>query len=304
MSQAPATPKGRRRALLTLAALLGPRAVMDRPGLAASERAALRLRAARPATPPERPETVFLIPLVGRAQVGDWDAVTGRLARTVASFRRQDGAWRALVCGQDRPDLGPDIGSDPRLRFLPFERRVDGNDKWEKLADLCAALPGLGVPQGYAMPFDADDLLRPGTVAEMAARRAPGGYLARTGFVRDVSTGTVALAGPPGVAAPLRKPFWKLCGSCAAFAFDFRADTFDAEFLAAATAHEHRMFPYLSRLAGRPLAPLSRPSVLYELNHGENFGARRGRVGFKTRFVERFALRDPAAEAEIARDFG
>jgi hypothetical protein len=69
------------------------------------------------------------------------------------------------------------------------------------------------------------------------------------------------------------------------------------------TSHEHRMFPYLARLAGHSLAPLSRPSVLYVLNHGENFGVRRGRVGFKTRFVERFAVDDPETLAGIAADF-
>lgn len=64
--------------------------------------------------------------------------------------------------------------------------------------------------------------------------------------------------------------------------------------------HEHRMFPYLARLAGRPLTALQAPRVLYLLNHGENFGARRGRVSFKTRFVQRFRVTD---DAEIRAAF-
>jgi hypothetical protein len=43
--------------------------------------------------------------------------------------------------------------------------------------------------------------------------------------------------------------------------------------------------------------------VLYVLNHGENFGARRGRVSFKTRFVERFRIEDPDLLAAIADGF-
>ncbi|EAR49995.1 hypothetical protein OG2516_07330 [Oceanicola granulosus HTCC2516] len=298
MSQAPATPKSARARRLLTAALRGPEAALRTGAPGPAEAAALRLRAARPARAPEPAEVVFLVPLVGRHHVGDWEAVSARLARTLASFAAQtDGRWQALVCGQDRPD----IALDGRVTFLPFSDEIAGNDKWDKLARLCAALPE-AAPQGYAMPFDADDLLHPGAVAEMRARRAAGGYLVETGYVRDVARGRIALAGPRRPGAPLRKPFWKLCGSCAAFAFAGAPE--DTAFLAAATRHEHRMFPYLARLAGRPLSALSRPSVLYELNHGENFGARRGRVSFKTGFVERYRIDDPDRLAGIGEAFG
>ena len=75
----------------------------------------------------------LLVPLVGPHHVGDWQAVTGRLARTVESLRRQEGAWRAVICCQERPPL-PD---DPRLIWLPFTDPMPGNDKWRKLAALC-----------------------------------------------------------------------------------------------------------------------------------------------------------------------
>jgi hypothetical protein len=118
----------------------------------------------------------------------------------------------------------------------------------------------------------------------------------------DHATGDIALADAPSPLQPLRKPFWKLCGSCAALRCD-PASPETVAFLRAMTAHEHRMFPHLAALAARRLAPLSRPAVLYILNHGENFGARRGRVGFKTRFVQCFRISDPANLAGIARDF-
>jgi hypothetical protein len=135
----------------------------------------------------------------------------------------------------------------------------------------------------------------------MAARRAPGGYLVTRGYVLDATAGLWAEARPRSLAAPGQKAFWKLCGSCAAFGFDLRAVTDDAALIGAITAHEHRMFPYLARLAGRPLSPLARPSALYIVNHGDNFGARRGRTGFKTRFVRRFSLKPgDAARASAA----
>ncbi|KAA9010121.1 glycosyltransferase family A protein [Histidinibacterium aquaticum] len=293
MSQAPATPKSRRASRL-LRARLG----MSQGDLLPSERAALALRE-KPAEPPVDPTVVFLLPLVGAHHVTDPRAVAERLTRTLESFRAQtDPQWRAVVCSQENPGLP----EDDRISFLPFTDAMEGNDKWAKLDRLCRHLPDLGPELGYVMPFDADDLLHPGAVEEMRKRMEPGGYLVTTGYVRDVASGIIGRAAPPSPAAPLRKPFWKLCGSCAAFATDLR-DARGPAFLAAATAHEHRMFPYLARLAGRPLSPLSRPSVLYELNHGENFGARRGRVGFKTRFTRRFAVTDRAELARIAEDF-
>lgn len=298
MAQAPATPKAK-RALLRLAAAASP-GLAARLGPAPSEIAALAART-RPLRAPPDPETVFLVPLVGGHHVRDWGAVGARLAATVESFRRQTSpAWRALICGQDRPDGLP---QDPRVSFLPFDEAGTGNDKWRKLATLARALPEAGVARGYAMPFDADDLLAPGVVAEMTGRKARGGYLVTRGYLRDAGAGLVAEARPQSLAAPGQKAFWKLCGSCAAFAFDLSGGAEDAALIGALTAHEHRMFPYLARLAGRPLAPLAPGAVLYVLNHGENFGTRRGRVSFKRRFVRRFALTDPAEIARVAATF-
>ncbi len=294
MAQEPATPKWKRAALRSAAAL-SP-ALARALGPAHSEVAALSRRA-HPLPAPAAPEVVFLLPLVGKHHVGDWSTVESRLAATLASFTAQtDPHWRALICGQDAPAL-PD---DTRIRFLPFTEAVTGNDKWRKLATLCRALPEQGPEDGYVMPFDADDLLAPGAVAEMRSRRTPGGYLVEEGWLMDAGHGTFARAAPRSLAAPGQKPFWKLCGSCASFRCT--RDPGDAAFLEALTAHEHRMFPYLAALAGRPLAPLHAPAALYILNHGENFGARRGRVSFKARFVERFAV-SPEEEARIRASF-
>jgi hypothetical protein len=303
LAQAPATPKAKRAVLRVAAAISPAMALRLRPQ--PSEAAALAART-RPRGRPDRPAVVFLIPLVGRHHVSDWDAVSARLARTLASLARQTApSWRALVCGQDAPEGLP---PDDRVRLLSFAARATGNDKWAKLAALARALPEAGVEAGYAMPFDADDLLARYSVEEMVTRRARGGYLVTRGYVQDAGAGLWAEARPRTLATPGQKAFWKLCGSCAAFAFDLGENADDAALIGAITAHEHRMFPYLARLAGRPLTPLRAGAALYIVNHGENFGVRRGRVGFKTRFVRRFRITDPeriaAAEAAFPPDDG
>ncbi|MDU8911958.1 hypothetical protein [Aestuariicoccus sp. MJ-SS9] len=300
MAQAPAAPKLKRAALRAATALVGPGVARDGAALLPSERAALDLRLARKGHP-WRPaqEVIFLIPLVGPAQVGDWPAVTARLRTTLQSLIAQtDPRWRALVCCQERPEM-PD---DPRILFLPFDDPTPGNDKWRKLAALTGHLGHIATDPAYVMSFDADDLLRSGAVSEMLSAQAKGGYLAQTGFVMDHATGDVALAARPTLALPLRKPFWKLCGSCAAL-HHYPALPQSQAFLQEMTQHEHRMFPYLAALAGQTLTPLKDPAVLYVLNHGENFGARRGRVGFKTRFVQRFRIDDPATLAALHQEF-
>ncbi|KMK66914.1 hypothetical protein [Puniceibacterium sp. IMCC21224] len=299
MAQIPASPKLKRAALLAAAVTFGPELSCHGAALVASERAALELRLAmREHARPKAQIVTFLIPLVGAHHVRDWAAVSARLATTLQSLLNQTNPnWRAVICCQTRPTL-PD---DPRITHLPFDDPTPGNDKWRKLAALCDHLGALEPIPGYVMSFDADDLLHRAAVAEMLERQARG-YLVQSGYVMDYATGAIALADAPNLSRPLRKPFWKLCGSCTALYHDPQMSEGGA-FLRAMTQHEHRMFPYLARLAGHRLSPLSRPAVLYVLNHGENFGARRGRVGFKTRFVERFRITAPATLSEIAADF-
>ncbi|WP_417524541.1 hypothetical protein [Marinovum sp.] len=297
MAQIPATPKPARLRRLVTAATAGPNVLLARDDkLQPSERAALALRPFSAKAAPQA--VVFLIPLVGRHHVGNWESTCARLGATLAGLQRQsDSRWQAVICGQDRPE---DLPDDPRITFLPFTTPVEGNDKWRKLAQLCDHLPELGIGAGYAMTFDADDLAHPGLVEEMMQRAAPGGYLAQTGYILDHRADTLACAAPRSLSQPLRKPFWKLCGSCAALRFDLANGAAEVDFLREMSQHEHRMFPYLARLAGRALTALEAPRVLYLLNHGENFGARRGRVSFKTRFVQRFRVED---DAEIRRDY-
>ena len=295
MSQFPATPKWKRAALL-----FAPDRLRRSFDLAPSEQAAFALRKVQGGrVPPRYKHVSFLIPLVSPEQVGDWQAVCERLHETLRCMIAQDDPhWQAVICCQTRPPLP----MDERITWLPFDDPTPGNDKWRKLQALVDHLAALSLPPGYVMSFDADDLLRQGTVAQMLGRQAPGGYLVREGYVLNSASGEIALAGAARLKMPLRKPFWKLCGSCAALGFDPSLPE-AAAFLRAMLAHEHRMFPYLASLAGLALTPLDQPSVLYVLNHGENFGARRGRVSFKQRFVTRHAITDSQELSELALGF-
>ena len=292
MAQAPATPK-LRRWLISALAPLGLAGLMP---LAASERVALALMRMRNA--PKAQSVTFLIPLVGAHHVDDWSAVCARLQGTLDSLIAQSNPnWRAVICCQDAPLLP----QDPRIQYIAFDNPAPGNDKWRKLSALYDWLKSNSSVPGYVMSFDADDLLHDGAVAEMLKRQSDG-YLVTAGYVMDHALGDYALARPQSPAAPSQKALWKLCGSCCALRHDPNVPE-SADFMQEMTQHEHRMFPYLARLSGAKLTPFRAPVVLYILNHGENFGARRGRVSFKTRFVQRFKINDPKSLAAIKTHF-
>ncbi len=292
MAQMPATPK-LRRWLISCLAPLGLATLMP---LAESEKAALAYRKSR--SPVTAEQVTFLIPLVGAHHVDDWDAVCLRLQGTLDSLMGQTNPnWRAIICCQDIPSLPV----DPRIDFLKFDDPTPGNDKWRKLSALYDWLKTSVDSPGYIMSFDADDLLHDGAVAEMLDRQADG-YLVTTGFVMDHALGEYAIARPQNIIQLGQKALWKLCGSCCALRYDPK-DPASIDFMQEMTQHEHRMFPYLTRLSGASLASFRETVVLYILNHGENFGARRGRVGFKTRFVQRFKIRDASLLDAIRNHF-
>lgn len=288
MSQAPAIPKKTRILQLLASQFLGQPLALS--GRTIAETAALELCAHRKGEHWAPPACVtFLIPLVGPEMVSDWTTVERLLNNTLASFQRQsDQRWSAIICCQVKPNL-PD---DPRITYLPFQKETEGNDKWSKLATLYTHLGGTAAGSGVSMTFDADDVAHPKLVAKLLA--APSGSLITHGIVYDAQSDHLAQAKPQTVLHPRAKAFWKLCGSCAALPYDTNQPSFAHQIalLSAITQHEHRMVPYLARLAGHKLKKQRDSLVLYLLNHGENFGARRGRVSFKTKFANRFEITD------------
>lgn len=290
----------RRRAILATLATGGAQATQRLWHLSQPERAALSSR--RPRHLPPNPTLVFAIPLVGKHQVSDWSIIETALARTLASLARQTRTdYRVMLCGQDRPDCLPE---DDKHRFISFTQAVEGHDKVPKLKVLASALPELGIEAGLYLPFDGDDLVARDFIERVQRVASGGGALVESGLIRNVATGAIGRTAPRSLAKPLQKPFWKFCGSCAAFGFEVDAEGKDIAFFQGLAEHEHRLYPYLATLAGLRLAPLrDAPAVLYEINHGENFETRRGRGGFKQRFVERFQVDDPTDLAEVAALF-
>ncbi|SFQ99984.1 glycosyltransferase family A protein [Poseidonocella sedimentorum] len=281
------------RVLRPALARLAPDLLSD---LDSAEAAALALRAAPRLEAPAR--VTFVIPLVGRAVIADWEQVVARLRDTVESLLHQsDPRWQAIICCEDTPDLP---WSD-QLRHLPYIKHDDGFDKWDKLRHLVDAACARGGP-GYLMPFDADDLAHPDLVRDMLRGASPTGYLMTSGYLYDVSGRRLARAEPRSLRRPRQKAFWKLCGSCAAFPL-LPGDPLHAAFLQGAVSYEHRMFEYLARLSGRPLAPEAEPRVTYMTNHGNNFSKLRGRGDFKSRLISRYEITDTAALDRFAAAF-
>lgn len=299
MQQAPATPKIKRWRNLGLARL-GILKADQNASLQPSERLALMVRGEKRARQSTASQVVFLLPLVRRKQVSDWSLVEDNLLKTLMSFVNQsDPNWIAIICGQDRPSLP----IDERIHFLPFDQPITGNDKWAKLAKLVEYFPKLARPSGYVMTFDSDDLAHRDLVKQYLSIQHPNGYLIEQGIVHDIAAGLYGQAGRPNLLNPLRKPFWKLCGSCAAFRYDPNEPKLLRRLITEISQHEHRMFPYLAKLAGRSLCSLQNTMIMYEFNHGQNFGLRRNRGSFKSRFIKRYRINNPSRLEHLLKGF-
>ena len=299
MQQAPATPKIKRWRNLGLARL-GILKADQNASLQPSERLALMVRGEKRARQSTASQVVFLLPLVRREHVSDWSLVEDNLLKTLMSFVNQsDPNWIAIICGQDRPSLP----NDKRIHFLPFDQPITGNDKWAKLAKLVEYFPKLARPSGYVMTFDADDLAHRDLVKQYLSIQHPNGYLIEQGIVHDIAAGLYGQAGRPNLLNPLRKPFWKLCGSCAAFRYDPNEPKLLRRLITEISQHEHRMFPYLAKLAGRSLCSLQNTMIMYEFNHGQNFGLRRNRGSFKSRFIKRYRINNPSRLEHLLKGF-
>lgn len=293
MSEQSILAKLRRRAMTFMLRLSGPTILARFARLTDPERAALASHRSRDIG--VAPTVVFAIPIVGKHQVEDWAVIESTLAQTLASILHQDCKNTCvMICGQDRPDQLP---NDPRVHFVGFPDRPTTHDKVPKLVALAAALPKIGVDRGLYMPFDGDDLLEKGAIAAMQTGGT--GFLVENGYIQNAATGEIAPTARRTLSLPGQKPFWKFCGSCAAFPYVLDDTGKDVDMFQGLARHEHRLYPYLAGLAGMTLIAGAVPSVLYLINHGENFETRRGRGGFKQRFVERFKVYSP--ETILAR---
>lgn len=281
-----------RRKIFSTIAKMGGASFLGLLPLSPAESAALALRKFQIELP-EHATTTFAIPLVGAHQVSDWSVIEKTLALSLkALIAQKDPNWRAVVCSQTRPDA---IALDPRISHIPFEIEVAGHDKVAKLQTLAQhCLQGHPVP-GFFMPLDGDDLLER-NFTQGLHKNGRHGVLVCGGYIVNSATGRVGVTRNKSWRAPLQKPFWKFCGSCMALPVG-SASKAETAFFKALAEHEHRLYPYLATLAGYRLIHLDKPSALYVINHGENFETRRGRGGFKQRFIERFSV---SGESELS----
>lgn len=300
MQQAKDPSKTHRLATL-LRAQLGLSHLLQSKTIITAERAALELRS-RPLekTKTTAEKVVFLLPFVRRNHVSDWAKVTHNLNCTLNSFRAQTNPnWHAVICGQDTPNFKP----DERIQFIHFEKPIQGHDKWGKLSVLLDHFLEQTHRDSYIMTFDADDLAHRNLVSYYLEQQAPHGYVMDHGVIHDIARNRFGQAGHRSLEFPLRKPFWKLCGSCVAFRCRPQEAPHIIPFLKRLTQHEHRMFPYLANLANRPLRPVLENLIMYEFNHGENFDHRLNQGKFKERFVKRFQIRGASQLDKIHSGF-
>jgi len=243
------------------------------------------------------PKVIFATAVIGKAKAKDWDRVNTLLAATAQSVLNQtDPHWIWLVTGQDAPDLP----EDPRVFWVPWDKTIDGHDQSPKMVDLVDQFPALNIPEGVLVPLDGDDLVSKHLVADMRAL-PPSGALFEKGYMFDAETHEIALTDAPSLRDPRNRPLYKNCGTC--IALPYQPGTSDIEVLRAIMWLSHRHFAWYARLYGLALPPAKRPLAVYMLGHGQNALLRRGRGGFKRRFIEKRAIKNPAQRAEIAEEF-
>jgi hypothetical protein len=287
-----------RRACISLIARFGAIGLLKYFTLSEAEKAAIAMRKIKRTASPN-PTTTFAIPLVGSHQVSEWAVIEETLSKTLTALIAQSNPnWRVVICSQNRPDA---TSLDPRVQHIEFNTKVDGHDKIAKLAVLTKYCLQDHARAGFFMPLDGDDLLHRDYVAKLHSD-PKNGFLICGGFIVDYKNARIGQTQNKSLRSPFQKPFWKFCGSCMALPVGMDQERETAFFQGLAN-HEHRLYPYLAKLAGFSLVKLIQPSALYFINHGENFETRRGRGGFKQRFVQQFEVTDPATLSKASEDF-
>ncbi len=257
-----------------------------------------RLTLGRAPALPDPPVIQVMIPMIGRADAGDWDPHLSRLQDTLESIARQDyDSFRVLLACQDRP---PNLPDDPRYHFVPVPpkpkgRGVDHRHKTRAMLDYSVRTFEDGA---YAMNLDADDILHPRLFRRVAEGNNGRGYLISDGYMMDAQTGRLARLDD----APGRVPFWKICGSCAFFALDFR-DALRSSLRMRILGKAHLDYARRQRLMGLPLDDLPGPAAIYVVNHGGSVSDHKGKGAARLRYLEKHRLAE-AEEAAARAEFG
>ena len=244
----------------------------------------------------------FAIPLICSNRADNWDNVQFLLRRTIRSLINQTSpAWRAIICGQTRPDA---VDLDPRVEYLNFNLPHsinDLSDKPPKVRQMIQRLIDEKGEDGYFFMLDADDLLHPELVNYMILRGDQSGYVLTRGYMMNEISRELGYHGFSKSISNSTCPFYLRCGSSAAIRMDTRDDN---RFLTVLLnrgrhkTHVHSMAAFGLFLRHVPFA-----SAIYCVNHGENLQLRKGRMEQKLRYIARSRVADDRAK-QVLKQFG
>ncbi len=224
---------------------------------------------------PEDPKFFFCIPLMPKANAGDWGQVCRVFQQTIRSLEAQSNQkFKVLLAAQDIPEFFPEIDLDIVHIHTPWKVEDDKSHKlrdkrWKKNALLRQVRQAGG---GYVMMLDADDLVSRNVVDYALSERDPNGYIIESGYAYDWKADLIAPI--PGVWG---KSFDSVCGSCSIIYFSkedlppptSQDSSEDGQYLAA-SLKQHAHWKHVMAEAGRPLRPIPFPAAVYVLNHDNN----------------------------------
>jgi hypothetical protein len=225
--------------------------------------------------PPTEPPFFFCIPLMPKANAGDWGQVCRVFQQTIRSLENQRNQnFKVLLAAQDLPDFFPEIDLDIVHIHTPWTVEDDKSHKlrdkrWKKTSLLRYVRQAGG---GYVMMLDADDLVSDRLVEYVLQDRNENGYIIENGYAYDWKADLIAPI--PGVWG---KTFDSVCGSCSVIYFKpedlppptARDPSEDGLYLAA-KLKQHAQWKHVMEDARRPLEVIPFPGAVYVLNHDNN----------------------------------
>lgn len=216
-------------------------------------------------------QIIFAISLIAAERAHDFGKVSELLQHTLASLDAQsDGRWRAIICGQDRPE---GLVDGDRVTFLPFDQVTAASfDKNEKRRAIVDHLLAGGMETGYLFTLDADDLVHRDLVGHLLSQSNGYGHLVSRGYRVVTGQHTGIALGPRSWPEGrwTHDTLWRNCGSCANLFFDMRPGGMGTKLLDAVAYTKHGSTPHLAAILRQPLADIPFPAIVYRTNHGEN----------------------------------
>ena len=249
----------------------------------------------------ENSEVVFIIPLVSRNKVKDWNLVEELLHSTLKSLISQvDTRWRAIICGTDRPS---GVIADDRIEFVEYPVAHSDPEKFGKPPKVKYVLDLIAIKQEmdcYLFVLDADDLMSPELVRYMLRTADPFGYVIKNGYMFDAQSGDLGHLRPKRFSLNGSGAFFKFCGSCCAIRYQGKSDSLGMVPFYFRGTHDFQ----LNNLAafGMKLKLIPFGAAVYVINHGESIRARRGKVDAQVRNVRR-NLVDQKESVSVRRQF-